>query len=268
MYSIILLFYCTYHALTYVDTYFNQPYELKYDIPGYYILYPKDYKYAPTIFVSIYGAGGGTDVLQSPGCCKGQDGAYLSALLDTRFGTTLFNITVGKGGVGGKQNITGCNKNIPIIKMINPVNGGDSSIISTNQKTWAIAKGGAHADTNNQWQRGGTGGDFVFCKRPEEKTGYTNISFGYGILFLERQNGENSYYSKYFWPANNDPGYGGIGSSTFNENFSSCAVNYQLFKGGSGNDGLLKVVPVAVSINILLYSIDIQSVDIDFYVHT
>jgi hypothetical protein len=256
-------------AITYIETYFKQYFEIKYDIPGSYILTPRDYKFAPTIFVSINGAGGGTDLSYQSfrgGGCTGQNGGYLTVLLDTRSGTTLFNIITGRKGVGGGQNITGCGPyNKPIFNTISPTSGGDSLITSQNEKIWAIAKGGTYAESQ------GDGGDpprFVSCRKFEaEKGGYLNVSFGYGIVSLERQNGEDSYFQTYFYRTLEKPGYGGRGLSTFNASFYPCAINYSLGRGGSGSNGLVRVIPVAVPINILLTSIDIDDVDINFYVH-
>lgn len=269
MYIIYFIILSCAYAITYVDTYFKQPFEIQYSTPGSYILSPKDYKYAPTIFVPIYGAGGGTDSkIVSNGGCTGQNGAYLSVLLDTRSGTASFNIITGRGGFGGRQNITGCDlSRQPIIKMKIPTNGGDSSIMPLDGKIWAVAKGGTRAETFDNRENGNIRPQFLSCRRfGGEKGGYTNISFGYGIVSLERQNGEDSYFKIYSYPIL-DPGHGGWGSSTFNVNFTPCAVNYQLWKGGSGSDGLVRVIPVAVPINILSESVDIQSVDINFYMH-
>jgi hypothetical protein len=261
MIAIFLLF-CYANAVTYIDSYFKQPFEIQYSTPGSYVLYPKYYKYAPTIFVSIYGAGGGSD-----GVCTGQNGAYLSVLFDTRSGTTSFNIITGKGGIGDQQNITRCNMSIPVIEYINRANGGDSSIISLDKKIWAVAKGGLRSP----WPGGLYGAEKcgqIIPNSTEEKGGYTNISFGYRIKLLERLNGENSYAGNPNYAGTLDPGYGGWRSSKFDiVNLTPCAINRQLYKAGSGNDGLVRVFPVAIPIN-MLGSIDIESVDIDFFMHS
>ena len=192
-----LLFYNTIYSITVFETYFNQEFIVRYNTPGFYNFYPKDYKYAPTIFVAIYGAGGGTSfpyqqrVVTKEGSCTGQDGAYLSVLLDTRSGTNSFKLEVGKGGVGEKQNIIGCDPNTkkPIFgKSIQSKNGGDSSIILENGKFF-VSKGGIRVDDSEASCPG------LFIK---DKGGYTNVSIGHGIVLLERQDGAGSYFGKYF----------------------------------------------------------------------
>lgn len=234
-------------SITVIDTHYNKSFIIEYNIPGSYLLNPKDYKYAPTLFVVLYGAGGGADIpyIQGYGSCTGQNGAYLSILLDTNSGRTQFQLTVGRGGTGGKTNITGCGPKFG--KLIPSTNGGDSSFISSDKKFCATSKGGLRSETvdlriNNNVIiscRGGLTSQF-------EVGGYTNVTYMRGVTLLERKDGENSYFGAYFNYniSGMGPGYGGRGQFLTTQRI--CNADYQLYNGGHGNDGSVKIIPVKI----------------------
>ncbi len=257
------------HAVTYVETYFNEEFVIKYDIPGSYTLRPNDYKKAPTLMISVYGAGGGAgipfmrivDHMMYRSQCTGQNGGYLNALIDTRHGTYSFNIIVGKGGYGGKHNGT-CGKNGISTWNINATNGGDSSVITNNNKLFAISKGGIRSD--NYYTPMACPSRYV-----RDKGGYTNISYTHGTHILERQNGINSYSGDWFVDHNITklgPGYGGRGAYPDGPNYP-CAAQYYPLISGAGNNGLVRIVPMAVTIDMFLNSDDFSQVDIDFFIN-
>ena len=245
---IFVLISCVF-SITVIDTHYNKSFILQYDTPGTYTLNPKDYKYAPTLFVVLYGGGGGADVpyVQGHGSCTGQNGGYISVLLDTKSGKTQYQLTVGKGGIGGKSNITGCGPKFG--RMIPPTNGGDTSFISIDKKFSATCKGGLRSETadlrtNNNVIiscRGGLTTQF-------EVGGYTNVTYMRGVTLLERQNGENSYFGAYFNHniSNMGPGYGGKGQFLTTQHYNECNTDYQLYNGGNGNNGRVIVIPVKI----------------------
>lgn len=246
-------------AITYVETYFNEKYVINYNVPGRYTLHPDAYKKAPTLFVIVYGAGGGAGMplVSFQQQCTGQNGGYSAVLLDTKFGKRYFDIFVGKGGLGAKQNFSGCDYNSkPTFRgYVSSTDGEKSHITSTDGKLWVESEGGSHGITNSASCQGW---DVV-------DKGYTNISFKYGVKILERFNGASSYYGNYFNHniSRMGPGYGGRGASPNMTHL--CNEYYQIIVTGSGNDGLVTIIPVAVPLAMYSDSEDVTSVDLDYF---
>lgn len=107
---------------------------LTYNTPGQYTLEPSDYHYSPEIIVELCGAGGGGT---NDGIHSGGGGAYVKAKIQTNQRT--FTLNVGKGGIQNTNTSFESYKNYGGSK---GSDGGDTSIISSDDTTKLIAGGG------------------------------------------------------------------------------------------------------------------------------